>query len=1223
MTTSPLRKISQFFGRSQEFNEGWSSTMPWDRLWEEAYRSRWQHDKIIRSTHGVNCTGSCSWQIYVKDGIITWETQQTDYPTNGPSLPEYEPRGCPRGASFSWYVYSPLRIKYPYVRGALWKLWKEALEENKGDEVKAWKSIIEDSTKSNTYKSQRGLGGFVRADAEDVYRLISASLIYTIQKYGPDRIFGFTPIPAMSMVSYASGSRFISLLGGSIISFYDWYADLPSASPQIWGEQTDVPESADWYNSSYIIMWGSNVPITRTPDAHFMVEARYRGTKVVAVSPDYTDSVKFGDVWLPVTPGTDGALALAMTHVILKEFYIERQVKYFEEYASTYTDLPFLVILEKLTNEDIYVPANFLTASDLGLTVQNSEWKTVLFDRLTGKAVIPNGSIGFRWSDDGRWNLDLLLDGKQIKPMLTLLGNEDKILTVAFPYFEESSGGKLIKREVPAKVIKSGGKEYLVTTVFDLLISSIGISRGLKGDYPADYDDPKPYTPAWQEAITGVNRKTAIQIAKEFADNAELTKGKSMIIMGNGINHWFHNDQIYRAILSLVLLTGCQGVNGGGWAHYVGQEKIRPLEGFSAIAFASDWSRPARLHNGTSFFYFATDQWRYECQTAKGISSPLAGKYGSFHFADYNVLAVKLGWLPSYPQFDRNSIDLVKEAVNSGAKGEQQVISYIAGKLAKREMKFAIEDPDEPYNFPRVLFVWRANLLSASGKGHEYFLKHLLGTKNAVMGKELIVKPDMVTVREAPQGKLDLLIDINFRMDGTALYSDIVLPAATWYEKYDISTTDLHPFIHPFNRAIDPAWESKSDWKTFTEIAKVFSEMALTHLSQPVTDIVAIPLMHDSPDEIAQPRGRISEWWETKEMPQPGKNTQSLKLVERDYTKIYSKMISLGPLIVQLGMGAKGVNFNPVEEYDILRKELGEGAVKGCPDISVDVKVAEAMMAISGATNGSIAMKGWKALEKKTGMKLQDLVVGESGMRIRFDDLVRQPRRVLTTPVWSGIEAGGRQYTAFAVNVERKVPWRTLTGRQHFYLDHQLVREFGESLPIYRPPLMPEPFLDGEMPGGVTGKMLKARWITPHSKWSIHTTFSDNLRMLNLFRGGPTVWLNNHDALEVGIADNDWVEVLNRNGVMVARAVVSHRIPRGAAFSYHAQDRTINVPDSPITNESGGIHNSVTQIRVKPTHMIGGYAQLSWAINYWGPVGNQRDTFVYIRKMKEVNWHEY
>lgn len=124
----------------------------------------------------------------------------------------------------------------------------------------------------------------------------------------------------MSMVSYAAGTRYLSLLGGTCLSFYDWYCDLPPASPMTWGEQTDVPESADWYNSSYIIAWGSNVPQTRTPDAHFFTEVRYKGTKTIAITPDYSEVAKLCDQWLAPKQGTDSALAMAMGHVILKSF---------------------------------------------------------------------------------------------------------------------------------------------------------------------------------------------------------------------------------------------------------------------------------------------------------------------------------------------------------------------------------------------------------------------------------------------------------------------------------------------------------------------------------------------------------------------------------------------------------------------------------------------------------------------------------------------------------------------------------------------------------------------------------------------------------------------------------------------------------------------------------------------------------------------------------------
>ena len=217
------------------------------------------------------------------------------------------------------------------------------------------------------------------------------------------------------MVSQAEGARFISLIGGTMLSFYDWYADLPVASPQVFGDQTDDPESADWWDSSYLVMWGTNVPVTRTPDAHFMTEARYRGQKVIVVSPDYADNTKFADEWLAPHPGTDGALAMAMGHVILKEFFVDQQTPVFHDYVTRYTDLPFLVRLTE--REGVYVPGKFLTAAHLGDTEDGAESKTVLLDA-EGNPVVPNGSLGFRFNDSGkgRWNLDL----GDVVPMLTL-----------------------------------------------------------------------------------------------------------------------------------------------------------------------------------------------------------------------------------------------------------------------------------------------------------------------------------------------------------------------------------------------------------------------------------------------------------------------------------------------------------------------------------------------------------------------------------------------------------------------------------------------------------------------------------------------------------------------------------------------------------------------------------------------------------------------------------
>jgi len=1202
----------------------WSEVRCGQREWEDFYRRRWQYDKKVRSTHGVNCTGSCSWDVYVKNGILVWETQATDYPACGDGYPNHEPRGCPRGATCSWYTYSPVRLKHPLMRSSLVDLWRKALEQSP-DPVAAWQSIADDPEKRRAFQKDRGKGGFVRVSWDEAAELIAAALIHTIKKYGPDRVFGFSPIPAMSMVCYAAGARFLSLIGGSLISFYDWYCDLPPASPQIWGEQTDVPESADWYASTYIIIWGTNIPMTRSPDAHFLTEVRYRGTQVAAVAPDYAEYVKFADTWLPAKAGTDAALAMAMTHVIFKEFYIDRRVDYFDTYAKTYTDLPFAVILE--TREDgTTVPGRLLRASDLDQAVKNAEWKTVLFDKISDRFVVPNGSIGFRWSAEGRWNLKLEEENRRIDPRLSFASAADNWRTVKFPVFEPD-GAKTIAGVVPAKEIPTSAGHLLVTTVFDLMAAQLGIGReeapaGIE-DCPADYSDARPYTPAWQEAVTGVPQADVIRVAREFARNAEKTNGKSMIFLGAGTNHWYHSDMIYRTIINLTTLCGCQGVNGGGWAHYVGQEKVRPQAAWSQLAFALDWQRPPRQQNGTSFYYFVSDQWRYDNYSSEHILSPTSQNHSARHMADYNVIAARLGWLPSYPQFDRNPISLVKEAAAHGASDHGQIIDYVVDQLKKGDLKFAVEDPDDPLNFPRMLFLWRANLLGASGKGHEYFLKHMLGVENAVMNTDSPLRPTQIKWHDpAPEGKLDLLVTLELRMSTSAMYADIALPAAGWYEMHDLNTTDMHPFIHPFNPAIDPQWESRTNWEQFKTIAAKFSELAADHLGT-LKDLVATPLQHDSPGEIAQPM--VKDWRMGEAEPIPGKTMPVLTVVSRDYGNTYKMMTALGPLAAEPGVGSKGIVWPAAEEYEALKKILGTvaepGISQGMPSLATARQAAETILTLAPETNGEVAVRSWKAVEQRTGLSLRHLSLKRQGEKFRFEDLKAQPRKIITSPVWSGIESEDRRYSPFVINIEEKVPFRTLTGRAQFYLDHEWMRDFGEHLPLYRPPL------DMLKTGSTavareSGQELILNYLTPHSKWSIHSTYSDTLTMLTLFRGGEAIWINDEDARKIDIRDNDWLECFNVNGVVMAKAVVSPRIPVGKAFMYHAQERLINTPGSPLSGQRGGTHNSVTRIMVKPTHMIGGYAQLSYGFNYYGPVGSQRDEVIIIRKAGEVDWYE-
>ncbi|ELR6710988.1 nitrate reductase subunit alpha [Salmonella enterica] len=954
-----LDRFRYFKQKGDTFADGHGQVMYTNRDWEDSYRQRWQFDKIVRSTHGVNCTGSCSWKIYVKNGLVTWETQQTDYPRTRPDLPNHEPRGCPRGASYSWYLYSANRLKYPLVRKRLIELWREALSRH-SDPVLAWESIMNDPQKCQSYKQVRGHGGFIRSNWKELNQLIAAANVWTIKTYGPDRVAGFSPIPAMSMVSYAAGTRYLSLLGGTCLSFYDWYCDLPPASPMTWGEQ-----------------------------------------------------------------------------------------------------------------------------------------------------------------------------------------------------------------------------------------------------------------------ITGVPRRHIETIAREFAETAHKTHGRSMIILGAGVNHWYHMDMNYRGMINMLVFCGCVGQTGGGWAHYVGQEKLRPQTGWLPLAFALDWNRPPRQMNSTSFFYNHASQWRYEKLTAQELLSPLAdpAKF-SGHLIDFNVRAERMGWLPSAPQLNLNPLSVKASADKAGLSAAD----YTVQALKSGAIRFACEQPDSGHNHPRNLFVWRSNLLGSSGKGHEYMLKYLLGTDSGIQGEALGssegIKPEEVEWQSAAiEGKLDLLVTLDFRMSSTCLFSDIVLPTATWYEKDDMNTSDMHPFIHPLSAAVDPAWESKSDWEIYKGIASVFSEVCVGHLGQE-TDVVLHPLQHDSPAELAQPFD-ILDWRKGECELIPGKTAPNIVVVERDYPATYERFTSLGPLLDKLGNGGKGIAWNTQDEVDFLGKlnyTKHDGPAKGRPRIDTALDASEVILALAPETNGQVAVKAWQALGEMTGREHTHLAINKEDEKIRFRDIQAQPRKIISSPTWSGLESEHVSYNAGYTNVHELIPWRTLSGRQQLYQDHAWMRAFGESLVAYRPPIDTRSVSEMREipPNGFPEKALN--FLTPHQKWGIHSTYSENLLMLTLSRGGPIVWISEADARELGIEDNDWIEAFNANGALTARAVVSQRVPPGMTMMYHAQERIMNIPGSEVTGMRGGIHNSVTRVCPKPTHMIGGYAQLAYGFNYYGTVGSNRDEFIMIRKMKNINW---
>lgn len=348
------------------------------------------------------------------------------------------------------------------------------------------------------------------------------------------------------------------------------------------------------------------------------------------------------------------------------------------------------------------------------------------------------------------------------------------------------------------------------------------------------------------------------------------------------------------------------------------------------------------------------------------------------------------------------------------------------------------------------------------------------------------------------------------------------------------------------------------------------------------------------------------------------------KVVERHYPSLYNQFISLGPLARQNGMGAHGVKYDIADFYDdVVNSQsypLVEWGGKKYPSLKRAEEAANMLLYFAPETNGELAYRAYQYVEKKVGRPLADLGEKSRNARVTYKDLQAQPRRILNSPCWSGLVTNGRAYAPFTYNYERLVPWRTLTGRQHFYHDHEGYVAFGENLPTYKP--SPKPAAFGDIKLSEQGeKTLALNYLTPHGKWHIHSTYYDNNRMLTLSRGIEPLWVNDEDAIEMGLNDNDWVEAYNDNGVVCTRCVVSARIPRGVCIQYHSPERTLSIPKSPTRgNRRAGGHNSLTRIRLKPVLMMGGYGQYTYHFNYWGPTGVNRDTFILVKKLEKLNW---
>jgi nitrate reductase alpha subunit len=222
----------------------------------------------------------------------------------------------------------------------------------------------------------------------------------------------------------------------------------------------------------------------------------------------------------------------------------------------------------------------------------------------------------------------------------------------------------------------------------------------------------------------------------------------------------------------------------------------------------------------------------------------------------------------------------------------------------------------------------------------------------------------------------------------------------------------------------------------------------------------------------------------------------------------------------KLGNGGKGIGWNTEDEVHALIELNGkvreEGVSKGCQD-----RVRHRRHR-SGADAGprdqwSRGRQGMGGSGQADRSDHTHLALHREDEKIRYRDIQAQPRKIISSPTWSGLESEKVSYNAGYTNVHELIPWRTLTGRQQFYMDHPWMIAFGEGFVSYRPPVDLKAVEDIKdiKPNG--NKEISLNFITPHQKWGIHSTYTDNLLMLTLNRGGPVIWLSEDDAKSLAL----------------------------------------------------------------------------------------------------------
>lgn len=643
-----------------------TASMPIYRSWEDVYRTRWTWDSVSKGTHYVNCwyQARCAWNVYVKEGVVFREEQVADYPQTNSEVPDFNPRGCQKGACYSERMYDAGRLQYPLKR-----------------------------------VGERGEGKWKRISWDQALGEIADQTIDVLTSIGPAGIvwdFG---------TANTNGCHGLGLHRTGMVldtPIFDMNAEIGDHHPGTvvtTGKMCFSSSADDMCYSDLILIWGGNPIYTQIPNAHFITEARYKGATVVTIAPDFNASSIHSDLWVPVEPGSDAALGLAMAQVMIEENLHD------QGFIREQSDFPLLV------RKDTRL---FLRESDL--EADGAEDVFYFFDRSSGKIrEAPKSTLKLG-------DLDPALEGE---------------------YTIETLDG-----------------DVAVEPVFALFRRHVAA-----------------YTPEAVSEICGTSPSLIRNLARRIARARAAT-----IMTQSNFSKYYHGLEMERAQILVMTLAGQVGKKGSGFSGFpflsmgnveglnVASGSLSPMLGLIALgAKMAPEMIKAKLKGYTDeMFIYQAAREEYK----------------------------KGGYLPTAIYLHRvGGLD-----VNSGRSREwdpymkRDLEEYLEESLAKG-WQFA------PTMAPKIMFEVGGNLFRRI-RGYDKLYDGFLPG-------------------------LDMLVTVDWRMSNTALLSDYVLPAASWYEKNDISwATPLAPFAHATTRAVDPLGESKSDWEFHALLLKAIQQRA-------------------------------------------------------------------------------------------------------------------------------------------------------------------------------------------------------------------------------------------------------------------------------------------------------------------------------------------------------------------------------------------------------------